>query len=231
MRAANYDLRAIDARLDAAPGALGEIFRLGERHAGLFGELGQRLCRGVVAVFLRGRGKPQEFGRLGFAQRRETADRQASGRERAGLVENEGVDPRREFDVADVFDQDAEPRGGGERDHHGRRRSQNERARTGHDQDGDDAIQIPREGPDQRAQHKHQRGVKDHVLIDDPHDRQLGLLGSEDEFAHTAKRRVLPGTRDFHFEDAGEILRAGEHLVARLLIDRQRFAGDVGLIE
>ena len=39
------------------------------------------------------------------------------------------------------------------------------------------------------------------------------------------------GAADFDFQNAGQILRAGENFVARLLVHWQRFAGDGRLVE
>src|SRR5213592_3491209 len=104
------DFRAIDARLDAASGGFHEVLRFCQWHPGFLGQLRERLGRGVVAVFL-GRGRqPEQFCRLRFAQRRETADREFARRQRSGLVEDEGVDARGQLDVADVLDQNAQTR-------------------------------------------------------------------------------------------------------------------------
>ena len=40
-----------------------------------------------------------------------------------------------------------------------------------------------------------------------------------------------PGAADLDFQNAREILRAGKNFVAGLLVHRQRFAGDVRLVE
>ena len=60
---------------------------------------------------------------------------------------------------------------------------------------------------------------------------QLGFFRGQDQFAHAAQRRVLAGAADLDFQDAGQVLRAGKNLVAGLLVHRQRFAGDGGLVE
>ena len=41
----------------------------------------------------------------------------------------------------------------------------------------------------------------------------------------------VPARRHLDLQHAGQVLRAGEHFVARLLVRRQRFAGDRGLVE
>ena len=88
-----------------------------------------------------------------------------------------------------------------------------------------------REKPDDACDHQYQRRVVAHVLVDDPHDGQLGLLGGEDQVAHAAKGGVLPGAGDLDLEHAGQVGRAGEHLLASGLVHRERFAGDVGLVD
>ena len=231
LRAANENFRAVDLRLHAATGGFGKIFRLGERNSGFARECGKRFRRRMVAVFFGGRGEQQKFGGLRVADRREAADGELAGRERAGLVEDERVDLRGEFDVRDVLDQNSQTCGGGERGDHRRRRGENERARAGHDEHRDDAVQIVRERPDQRADDQHERRVKAHVLIHDFLDRQFGFFRRDDEFAHAAERCVRAGAADFDFQNAGQILRAGKNFVARIFFSGQRFAGDCGLIE
>jgi hypothetical protein len=53
---------AVDLRLHAASGGFGKIFRFGQRHAGLAGQLGQRLGGRMVAVLLRRSGEAEQFG-------------------------------------------------------------------------------------------------------------------------------------------------------------------------
>ena len=114
------DFRAINARLDTASGGFREVLRLCQWHSGFLGQLRERLGRGVVAVFL-GRGRqPEQFCRLRFAQRRQTADGEFARRQRSGLVEDESVDARRQLDVADVLDQNAQTSRRGKRGHHSR---------------------------------------------------------------------------------------------------------------
>ena len=98
---------ALDGGADAAAGGLLEIRSLSERDARLFGELDQRLGGRVVAEALGARGEAQQLGRGDVAERVEPADDQLAGGERAGLVEDEGVDARGGLEVGDVLDQDA----------------------------------------------------------------------------------------------------------------------------
>ena len=92
-------------------------------------------------------------------------------------------------------------------------------------------FKSSRERPDQRGNDQHQRRVKAHVLVDDLHDRQLGLFRRQNQFAHAAQRGVLAGAADFDFQNAGKILRAGKNFIARLFVHGQRFTGDGRLVE
>ena len=229
--AAHQDFRPVNLRADAPPGGFGKILRFEQRNPRFAGQLGQGLGGGMVAVFFRRGGQAQQLGGGRAAQRGQAADHQPAGGERAGLVKYKGIDARRQFDVADVLDENAQAGRGGERRHHGAGRGQDEGARAGDDEDGDDPAQIVGEGPDQRANHQHQRRVKAHVLVNDAHDGQLGFFRRQDQVAHFAQGRVLPGAGHPDLQRARQILRAGENFVPGLLVHGQRFAGDVRLVE
>jgi len=96
---------------------------------------------------------------------------------------------------------------------------------------GDDTVEIVRERPDQRADDQHQRRVETHVLIHDLHDRELGLLRSENEFANPTERCVLPSAAHFDFEHASEVLCSSKDFVASFLVHWQRFTRNGGLVE
>ena len=85
--------------------------------------------------------------------------------------------------------------------------------------------------PDQCPHYQYQRGVETHVLIDDLHQRQLGLFGGQNQFTHAAQGGVLAGPADFDFQNAGQVLCAGKNFIAGFQIHRQRFTGNGGLIE
>ncbi len=229
--AADDDGGVVDFGGHAASGGLGEILRLDERHAGFTSQLREGLGGGVVAVFFGGGGDAQQFGRGDAAHRGEAADSEFSGGESAGLVKDKRIDLGRQFDVADVLDEDAEAGRGGQGGDHGAGGGENEGAGAGHNEDGGDAAQILGERPDEGAEHEDQRGVKSHVLVDDAHDRQFGLFGGKDQSADAAERGVLARAGDADLDGAGEILRAGKHFVAGFFVHGKRFAGDGGLVE
>ena len=185
----------------------------------------------MIAELLGARGDAEQLGGGRAAGGCKAAHGQLAGRESAGLVEDEGVNFRGQLYVGDVLDEDAEAGGGGERGDHRGGRGEDEGARAGDDEDGDDAAQLTRERPHQRADDQHERCVKAHVLVHDAHDRQLGLLGGQDEFAHAVERGVGAGAGDFDFKDTGEVDGAGKRLVAGLLVHREGFTGDVRLVD
>ena len=100
LRAADQNGCAVDVRLHAATGGFGKILRLGQRHAGFARELRERLGGRMVAVFFGGGGERSNSAGLRFADRRQAADGELAGRQRAGFVEDKGVDFRGGFDVA-----------------------------------------------------------------------------------------------------------------------------------
>ena len=231
LRAADHDALAVHAGLYAPAGGLLEIGGVGQGHPGLFGQIDQRLGRRVVAEFFRRGGDLEQFGRLEVALRGQAADRQFAGGQRASLVEHKGVDARRDLDVADVLDEDAQAGGRGQRGDHRRGRGEDECARAGDHQHRDNALDVIREKPDDARDHQHERRVVAHVLVDDPHDRQLGLLGGKDEVAHAAKGGVLTGAGDLDFKHSVQVGRAGKNLLAGCLVHRERLAGDVCLVD
>ena len=145
----------------------------------------------MVAVFFSGSRQQQQFGGLRFAERRQAAHGELTGGQRAGFVEDKGVDFGGGLNVRHVLDQNSEARGGGKRGHHRGGCRQNESARAGNHKHRDDAVQLMRKRPDQRANDQHQRRVKTHVLIHDFLDRQFGLFRGDDQFPHPAECGVF----------------------------------------
>ena len=94
-----------------------------------------------------------------------------AGREGAGFVKDEGIDFRGGFDVGHILDENAQPRGGGQRGDHGGGGRQNKGAGAGHYEYSDDPVQIVGKSPDQRADHEDERRIETHVLIHDFLDR------------------------------------------------------------
>ena len=87
------------------------------------------------------------------------------------------------------------------------------------------------EAPDKSGDDQHQRGVVTHVLVDDPHEGQLGLFGGQDQVADAAQGGVFAGLADLDLEEAVHVDGTGKDRFAHALVDRERFTGDVGLID
>ena len=229
--AADEDALTVDEGADAFAGGLLEVDHLGQRHTGLLGQGRDGTGRGVVGKLLGAGGTPQQFGRSDPVEGVEAADGQTTGGQRAGLVEDEGRDARGGLEVTDVLDEDAQTGGSAQGGDHRGRRGQDERARAGHDQDGNDPVEVLGEAPDQSGDDQHQRGVVAHVLVDDPHEGQLGLLGGQDQVADSAQGGVFTGLAHLDLEEAVHVDGARKDRFAHAFVHRERFAGDVGLID
>ena len=171
----------------------------------------------------------------------EPAHRELAGGDRAGLVHDDGVDLGRRLERAGLLDHDAEPRRRRERRDHRGRIGDEERARAGDDEHGDRPLRrgvahrrvgaAAREEPDDEGHHQHDRHVVgrealDHLLP--PRARTLRLADQPLDLAD----RGLPGDRGHLEVDLpGEVRGAGVGLRARLHLDRNRFAGERGLID
>ena len=88
-----------------------------------------------------------------------------------------------------------------------------------------------REKPNYTSDYENQWSVISHILINNSHDRQLGLLGRKDQVTHTAESRVFAGTGYLHLKHAIKVDRASENFIACSFVDWKRFTGDVGLVD
>ena len=230
--AAHQHFGAVDLGLDAASRGLGKILRFGQRHAGFGGQLRQRLGGGVIAVSFGGGREAQQFGGLDVrpaGARRLTASSPVVSvpvlsKTKALIFAANSMSatflmrmPRR----AAAESAATMAVGVARMKAQGQLKMMTEMTLSS----------LPGEGPDQRGDDQHQRGVEAHVLVHDLHDRQLGFLRRQDQLAHAAQRGVGARAADLDLQHAGQVLRAGEDFVARLLVRRQRFAGDGGLVE
>ena len=80
-------------------------------------------------------------------------------------------------------------------------------------------------------QQDHRRRVQPREAL---HERLRGSaprLRLFDEMDDAREGRVAPEPGDLHLESAAAVDRAGEHLVAGCLVDRQRLSGDRCLID
>ena len=119
-------------------------------------------------------------------------------------------------------------------------RGDDERARARDDQQHEAAVNPRHRRPpaDQRRNQRDQRRQRDdngrvdaREAIDERlRGRALGLRGL-DQVDDARKRRVADQPRGFHLDGAVAVDGAGEHLVARLLVHRQRLPGNRRLVD
>jgi len=129
--APHQDLRAIHQRAHASTCGFREILWLRERDARFTRQLDQGLGGGMVAVFFGRTGDAEQLSRGHPLHRLETAHGQASSGQGSSLVKDKGINARGQFDITDVFDQNAEAGRRGKGRHHGAGRGQNESAGAG----------------------------------------------------------------------------------------------------
>jgi hypothetical protein len=169
-------------------------------------------------------GEPQQ---LAFGRARHDSligDRGPARRERAGLVEDDGVDPSRGLERRAAFDESTQLRSPPRRNENRRRSGEPHRARAGDDQDGDGIDEGQRETSLRRSE-RHPR--RERAECDQQDDRNedgadpvgkalhgsLRSLGFFDHADDLLEHGVGADPRDPHPECAGPVDRASEHLV------------------
>ena len=164
---------------------------------------------------------------------------QASGRHRAGLVERHDAHAGQPLEVNAALDEHTLPRRPGERRHDRDRRRDDERARAGHDQQHERAIEPHLEWLAEREdrhdrhserQDHHRRRVPGREAIDELLQRRpLGLRGL-DEVHDAGERGIGAASRHRDGQRAVAVDGAREDFVTLELFDRQRLAGDRRLV-
>ena len=167
-------------------------------------------------------------------------DAQLPVRQRAGLVERHAAHRRQLLEVRAALDQHALARRGGQRRHDRDRRRDHQRARAGDDEQHQRPIDPRAPGPAEAAaarrrraaaSDEHRRRVDAREPLDERLARRALRLRALDEMDDARERRVAAQPRHVDFERAAAVDRAGEHLVARRLLDRQRLAGHRRLVD
>ena len=158
------------------------------------------------------------------------------GRDRAGLVEHDGVDPAGRLEDLRSFDEDAELRAapGSDEDRGGGGEAQ--RARAGDDQDsdrgGDGAVggrarEQPRRerdgGGGYHRRHEHERHP-----VGEPLRGRLAGLRVDDEACDLRQGRVGADAAGLDLEPAADVQRRAGHGVARADLDGHALPGDHG---
>jgi hypothetical protein len=93
------------------------------------------------------------------------------------------------------------------------------------------AAERDRDDDERRGAGDDQRGVDAREAIDEPLGGRAAALRLLDQLGHPRERRRGGLARDPDLEGAGDVERAGEHLVAGELVDRDGLAGDRRLVD
>ena len=145
--------------------------------------------------------------------------------ERAGLVDDQGIDPLEDLERFGVLDQHARGGAAAGADHDRHRRGQPQRTRAGDDQDGDrvdQRMRHPRLGADESPGDKRDDGDQNdarHEVRRDLIGQALNRRAGPPRLAHHAddlgEHRIGPDVLGPHDQAAGAVDRATDHLVAR----------------
>ena len=173
-------------------------------------------------------------------ERHHVDDFRRTARQRAGLVERDAADAAGPLEVRAALDQHALPRRAGQRGDDRHRRRDDERARARHDEQHQRAVdpRLPRRRQASGGttatsdrQDDDRRRVDAREALDERLRGRALRLRLLDEMDDARQRRVAAEPRDADVERAAAVDAAGEHLVARRLVHRQRLAGDRRLVD
>ena len=149
----------------------------------------------------------------------------SADRQRAGLVEQNGMRLRQGIERRAALDDDAAAcrlrHAGDERD----RRSQYERARCGDHQNGETANRISRQHPRQPGDHDRHRQQQQRVAVRQTNERRLGGLRGGDQPDDAGVGALLGRRRRRDLEGVARVERAAAGALAGLARDRDRLAG------
>ena len=154
----------------------------------------------------------------------------------SGLVENDRLNPRGDFQALSALEQDAVFRSASGPDHDGRRRCKTQGARAGDDENRykvqDRRIQRGRR-IEQNPGEKGQKGDADHDRdengrdpVGHPLDGRLGSLSRFHELDDLRQGRFTPDFPGFKREGTRLVDRPADHLIPDPLLDGQALAGE-----
>ena len=217
-----------------------EVRDLSVRDAVVLGVVDDGRRDGMFAPLFERAGTTQQL-RVGRpVERDDVRDRQLARRERAGLVEGDGVDAAHRFEMVAALDQDAVARGRGDArdDRDGRRDDERTGASDDEERQPPDERLGPRHAEDDRRDQDRRNRERDddrRVVAREAVDELLGLrsvgLGVLDHRDDLRERRILGRTRHLDFEVAALDDAAGVDLVARGLVGGDALAGDGRLVD
>ena len=195
---------------------------------------------GMLGSLLHGRGQRDNRVLRHAVQGDDVDDRRRSAGQRAGLVESHAPHASRPLEMRAPFDEHAFARRARKRRDNRNRRGDHQRTGTRDDQQHEGAVDpgFPGATPNSGGTTASvtasamTAGVytraKRSTNVWDGRALRLSLF---DQMNDAGQRRIAPVPRDAHVEGAAPVDRAGKHLVAGPLVDRQRLAGDGRLID
>ena len=152
-------------------------------------------------------------------------------RQRAGLVEDDGVHPPEHLEVDAPLHDRALPGRAADGAQDRERRPGRDPARAGDDDDGDRRARVAREDEGQSGRAEREVDEVAREAVGRLLDRCARLLGALDGLDDLRERRVAADARRAHLESTGLVDGPREHARPRHLLDRQRLAGDGRLVD
>ncbi|EXI73898.1 MAG: hypothetical protein AW07_02035 [Candidatus Accumulibacter sp. SK-11] len=193
-----------------------------------------RPAQEVLGASLRSRNDCQQPAPVDGGGREEIGEHRSAFGDRAGLVEDDRVQPGSAFQCLAVSDVDAAPRCLAGTDHDCRRRRQPECTWTGDEQDRDGVCQSRRrrtageqpaaEGQPGDAADGRNEAFRD--AVGEPLHRQLAALCMVDQADDSRQHGVGTDRSGAQREAAVAVDAAGVHTIAAALADRQRLAAE-----
>src|SRR5215510_1580951 len=164
-------------------------------------------------------------------ERSDAGDDRAAFGEGARLVEYQTIDLGRRFQTRAAFDQHAVARQPPNRGDHGRGRGQNQRARTGHQQDRYRPHPIAGEVERRRGGYGQQRQKPFRVTVGQPNDRRSFFFGGFNQSDDPGQRGFFTDARGADFQRARRVDASGEDRIAGRLVSGQRFTCNRRLVD
>ncbi len=225
---------AVDGRQETAAGDRLEGIGARRLQATLPRGVDDCLRQRMLAVVLRTGDQAQHLTLVGAVAERDLDDLRLAARQRAGLVEHDGVQRRGLLQGDRVPEQDAALGAQSAADHDRGRRRQAERVRAGDDHDGDReqqrVLHVAAHGevPDHESKRAAEQGDEDQPergLVGEPLARRLGVLGLLDELDDLRERSVrADGGRPRALRPV-PVDGGADQLVAARLLHGQALAG------
>ena len=228
--AADDDLLAVQRAGDALAGDVLEPLRLGDGQGHFRRLLQDGFRQGMLGRSLRNGGGFHDALRRHAGTRTHAADLGVAEGQGAGLVQHDGVHRAQRLQVEAALDDRPLAGGTANGPQDGQRRARRNAAGPGHDDDRDGGAHVT---GDEERQHGTADGEVDQVPgqpVGGLLDRRTGLLGPLHRLDDLAEGGVPPDALGADLDDAGLVDGPGVDAAAGHLLDRQRLAGDRGLV-